>query len=407
MATHKKILIFSCLLGILSSLYATLLTVEVQSFGLGVETLCSINNLFDCNSVAASKSAILFGVPVAWWGFLYYLWLGTYIVRGIFYPDRFSLKVNTALTITILAMIFSVYKAYELVFILKVFCIVCVTMYIANLSILLALIKIRRLSLKQNSIPVNRTSFTFSIHGFLTHFYKSDRVGFVSMIAIFFTGYLLFAVAWEGSNQTAFKMKDPVKKHFLQAKRNIEIVPGAPFLGSLDASVTMVEFIDFQCPACKNLSIKLHELLLEFNGEIGLYVIHFPLDRSINPYVSINRHLYAGLAARASIYAQNKGDFWSFHDELFLIQRNLNPQTILTLVKKRGWNVEDFKSSVNSEAIVEKVREHIEYARRANIDATPTLFINGRRLRGWSNSTVLKEIIIEEIRREKSMLQLL
>jgi protein-disulfide isomerase len=147
-------------------------------------------------------------------------------------------------------------------------------------------------------------------------------------------------------------------------------ISGSPFLGNEKAPVALVVFSDFQCPFCSKVHPLLEEVMKKNPDTVKVVFKHMPL----------NMHQQAEPAARASIAAQEQGKFWQMHDALFAISSSLNPETIEKAAAGIGLDMEKFKADLNSPAIQEKLTKDTNAARLAEVNGTPTLFVNGRRV---------------------------
>jgi len=382
------------------ALFATNQTIRIQKIGLENPSSCVVNAWINCDAAQASSYALMVGVPVAWWGFLYYVWIGITVVWAAFKKEKGRAAASAAFVFSLMALIFTFYKAYILVLVLKVLCPVCVIMYVVNIAI--ALFLGRYLGLSFREMP-----------GFLKGYFRlafgrPADLNFSPRAALYFTSAaVLFSVGLGSMKRVeAHALKLPelnvaeeVTNHFLQPRNIIEIDSFVPVWGNPQGSVTIVEFSDFQCPSCRFAAFHLRSVLWEFRNHVRFYFMNFPLDNKINPYVNLGIHKQAGLAARAAVCAQQRGGFWEYHDEIFRNQQELNRELLLSLATKRGWNSEDFAVCMDSDESFQRVRTDIEYAHRANVKATPTLFINGRYVKYWYHPEILRATIREELRR--------
>jgi len=115
--------------------------------------------------------------------------------------------------------------------------------------------------------------------------------------------------------------------------------------------------------------------VLENNaGKVKLVFKNFPL----------RRHKYATKAAMAALAAGKYGKFWKFHDQLFLEYNKLNDQKIREIAQNLGLNGEEFEKMMKNPKILAKIQQDILDGRQAGVTGTPTVFVNGRRLRDWS-----------------------
>jgi len=155
-----------------------------------------------------------------------------------------------------------------------------------------------------------------------------------------------------------------------------------PSLGSHEAPVTIVEFSDFQCPYCKQATGLVKRLLESYGSNVRLVFKQMPL--SIHPD--------AFKAAQASVCANEQGKFWEFHDLLFG-SNDLSVQALKTYALKLHLKMDEFESCLNAEASSAAVRNDIQEAIRADVQGTPTFFVNGRILRGLKTVEDLKNLI--------------
>ena len=94
--------------------------------------------------------------------------------------------------------------------------------------------------------------------------------------------------------------------------------------GSDEAAVTIVEFADFQCPGCRQMSNNLEILADEFGDDVRLVFRNYPLDKSCNSGMGRQLHDYACEAAVLGRCAGQYGRFWPFHDLVFANQSSIN-----------------------------------------------------------------------------------
>ena len=98
----------------------------------------------------------------------------------------------------------------------------------------------------------------------------------------------------------------------------------------------------------------------------------------------IRSHKFAIKAAVAALAADSQGKFWEFHDLLFQNYNKLNDQKIQEIAQTVGLNLEEYEKKKNDPAIERKVNQDFSDGRRAGVRGTPTVFINGIRLRDRS-----------------------
>jgi protein-disulfide isomerase len=167
--------------------------------------------------------------------------------------------------------------------------------------------------------------------------------------------------------------------------------------GNQSAPVTLVEYSDFQCPACGAFYPVVKRLLEEYGDKIKFIYRHFPL-RQI--------HANADLAARAAEAAGQQGKFWEMHDLIFENQKNWsgakNAETLFT--EYAGYlnlNVEQFKTDLQAEGIVQKVKKDYESGIASGVNATPTFFLNGKKIENLRSYEELRNIVIQAVAEEQ------
>jgi protein-disulfide isomerase len=94
-------------------------------------------------------------------------------------------------------------------------------------------------------------------------------------------------------------------------------------------------------------------------------------------------HKFADPAARAALAAGEQGKFWEFHDELFASEK-LSDQVIKNIAVKLGLDMSRYEADMNSPAVKQKISKDLNDAQLAGVTGTPTVFINGQRLKNRS-----------------------
>jgi protein-disulfide isomerase len=186
--------------------------------------------------------------------------------------------------------------------------------------------------------------------------------------------------------------KDPLEEERLL---NDELMAGltpntASSKGPQSAPVTIIEFSDFQCPYCRKLNDTLGRILPTCKDDVRLVFHHLPLTI----------HSWARTAAEGAACAQLQGNaaFWAMHDRLFSHQSEITPGNIrqkLTqfAVESTAVDVPRFESCLKDELSLGLVLRDLNLAHANNVDATPTLFVNGRKMLGITDERALRGAI--------------
>ncbi len=146
--------------------------------------------------------------------------------------------------------------------------------------------------------------------------------------------------------------------------------------GNPDAYVTLVEYSDFQCPACRSYYPMLKKLNEKYPDNLRIVYRHFPL---------VQIHQHATRAAQAAEAAGMQGKFWEMHDMIFNTQDSWsesdNPkQFFADLAGTLGLDVEKFERDIESDEVMEKVKRDTNSGIKLGVSATPTFYLNGRKL---------------------------
>ncbi len=142
-------------------------------------------------------------------------------------------------------------------------------------------------------------------------------------------------------------------------------------LGS--GSIVLVEFSDFQCPACLSIQEPLKQILAKYEGKVEFVYRHFPLS---------SIHKNAQLAAQAAEAASMQGKFWEMHDKLFATQSawqgSSDPHTLFNeYAKEILLDTDKFMIDVDSQEAKDAVSVDLLATSRYRLTGTPTFFLNG------------------------------
>jgi len=148
-----------------------------------------------------------------------------------------------------------------------------------------------------------------------------------------------------------------------------------PATGPTDAPVTVIMFSDFQCSACAATHPILKKVIAEYEGKVRLVVRDFPLE---------SIHENALVAARAAAAANAQGKFFELIDILYNRQDALDVASLKKYAAEIGLNAAQFEIDFNSPQTAAEIRKDIADGEALGINSTPTIFVNGRRVRHLS-----------------------
>lgn len=146
--------------------------------------------------------------------------------------------------------------------------------------------------------------------------------------------------------------------------------------GIADSQVVLVEYSDFQCPACATYHPIVGQVIDEYQDRIAVVYRHFPL-RSIHPNSQIS--------AEASEAAALQGKFWEMYDQLFEKQDEWSGESdpterFVTYAEEIGLNTDQFRTDLTSSVVTDAVDANYRSGVAASVNGTPTFFLNGTQL---------------------------
>jgi protein-disulfide isomerase len=141
--------------------------------------------------------------------------------------------------------------------------------------------------------------------------------------------------------------------------------------GNVNATLTLIEYGDFQCPGCRRAHTLVKRLLNERGNDLQFVFRNFPL-RQVHP------HAYA--AAIAAEAAGKQGKFWEMHDLTFENQDSLDENYLLSLAQEIGLDLTQFAIDRKSDALRNKIETDIESGISCGVNGTPTFFLNGNQI---------------------------
>jgi protein-disulfide isomerase len=158
-----------------------------------------------------------------------------------------------------------------------------------------------------------------------------------------------------------------------------------PRKGGANAPVRILEFADFQCPSCGQFFLTTQGALNSLYGDkIEWVFLDFPLTQV---------HDRAMPAAVAAACAHRQGKFWPYHDLLFRNQNRLMDRDLRQYAERAGLDRQAWQACFEKQETLAQVQQDAALADELGVDATPTFFVGGERLKGALPVTSFMEII--------------
>ena len=376
---NKKLIlinIFSAIGAIVSIWQTRLFYVTRSGMGDG-HSFCNIGQTFDCTAIEMSSySEFLGGFPVSGFAVAGYLLILILSLYG--YSETLRKNIRKLLLVfTLIAVAFSI--GYLAIMIGKIgkLCIICLGVDVINLALLGITL----------SLPTEEDQYVPSTGLNIPQLFGA---GAISLVAAFLIS--------KGMNpQDGMKkedMNDIVESVLSAPVTPLEIPSDVPTMGNPNASITIVKFSDFQCPACKMAANAVHPLMKRYPNDIKFAFVNFPLDMGCNPQIKNKMHEFACEAATVAICAHQQGKFADAYEILFDKQKDFEAGKIADLLSSiPGLDLGKLKECTKLPSTVEKIQRDVSLAEKVKIQSTPTFFINGKKLEGGLPTNLWIEII--------------
>jgi protein-disulfide isomerase len=230
---------------------------------------------------------------------------------------------------------------------------------------------------------VNRESSACGKGHSLIYSAKHDNTCRASFYAVRYVAHLV------DSGFTDSEISEKVDKRFRSPRQPHIDVSAAPVKGSLSGRVTVVEFVDYECPHCKHAQTLMRQLVEEYPSDIKVYFKHFPLSS----------HSNARLAAEGAVAAAKQGKFWPYNDKIWANSENLSPAILEKAAKEVGLDVARWRKDLDADAVKARVQSDRTEGVDLGINATPSIYINGRKYEDPLDISSLKDWVDEDLGR--------
>ena len=206
-----------------------------------------------------------------------------------------------------------------------------------------------------------------------------------------------FYISRDGKFLFRGELSDMTKDPLAESRAQIQM-KDAPSLGDAKAAVTLVEYSDFECPVCRNLHDVLRSMLPNYAGKVRLVFKDFPLEQ-LHPWART-----AAIAGRCA-YQQDPQAFWKMYDFIYDNQEIISAANAWTKMMdyagQSGLDADAFKACMAGPEAGAAVNASRANGEQLDVNSTPTVFVNGRRLVG-ADPHLLEQYINYELAQLKS-----
>ena len=165
---------------------------------------------------------------------------------------------------------------------------------------------------------------------------------------------------------------------------------GRPERGGKNASVTIIEFSDYQCPFCQRAEDVVEKVMSTYGDKVRLVYRNYPL-----PF-----HPRARPASEAAACANAQVKFWEYHSKLFHGD-GLEAEKLKTYADQVGLDRKKFDECLEKKPFTAEIDKDVKDGEKAGVTGTPAFFINGRMLSGAQPFEKFKEVIDDELASSK------
>jgi len=188
------------------------------------------------------------------------------------------------------------------------------------------------------------------------------------IVAIILGAFLVWQMLSSGSSDDSSQQQTVALPDQISESANVK--------GDPNSQIVLIEYSDFQCPACAGYYPVVKQLSEKYADQIAIEYRHFPL-RSI--------HDHAQLAAQAAEAAALQGKFWEMHDKLFENQtiwsELRSPESdFVSYAEEIGLDTDKFRDDLRSDAVKNIVNDSYTNAVTLGLNSTPTFILNGEKL---------------------------
>ena len=299
-----------------------------------------------CDAVRASPYAHLFGLPVPVFGVACYVALGLLIFAEDLVPARLERAIQYAVAgISCGGFLFSIYLTSLQAFVIHAFCAWCdVSALVVTAIFVLSLFELRH--------PFAPTEPSAAL--------ARVRTNFVLCVVALVAGVPAFIfLSRHGALPAAADAPS-------QALAERLVRPDSHITGNASAPLTVVEFGDFECPACGLSEDAARQIRAKYGDRIRFVFRQFPLTRI---------HPQAEKAAEASECAAEQGKFWEGIEKLYANQADLSVDALKRYAAELGLDQSRFNQCLDSGETAARVKQDLADGRALDVRGTPTYFI--------------------------------
>ena len=349
------------------------------------------NPVVNCDGVAKSVNAQFLGIPLAYWGMIFYLIVLVLLVadklKNIKFLSWLEVFKNPCSYISVLGLfsfLVSMILALVSFISLKMICVLCVVTYFINLFI--------ALFASEFAGETFGASIKTSINDFKEALsVKKYAVAFASTVAVAVIFLTVSGTTYVFAPQVKdIKFMDQLYK--MEGNDYADVANGNT-LGSEKPKVVVKMYSDLMCPYCVMENRLMHKVAKDFSN-VKIEFVQYPLDNACNKNIPNPFHVGACDYAKLALAAQKQGKFWDMVNLLFE-EKAGSVEDVYSIAKEQGFDVNKLKTDMNAADVKATLLSNIDEATQMQVSGTPGFSVKGKLYMGLKPYNEVKAILIE------------
>ena len=349
------------------------------------------NPVVNCDGVAKSVNAQFLGIPLAYWGMLFYfvviLLLCAEKLKDLKFFKWLEVFKNPCSYIAVLglfAFLVSMILALVSFISLKMICVLCVVTYFIDLFIALF------------ASEFAGETFGASLKTSINDFVEALKV---KEYAVAFSAVFVVAAVFLTVTGTTYVFAPQIKDikfmeqlYTMEGNDYADVAKGNT-LGSDKPKVVVKMYSDLMCPYCVMENRLMHKVAKDFTN-VKVEFVQYPLDNACNKNIPNPFHVGACDYAKLALAAQKQNRFWDMVNLLFE-EKAGSIDEVYELAKEQGMDVNKLKADMNAADVKATLLKNIDEASEMRVGGTPAFSVKGKLYMGLKPYNEVKAILIE------------
>ena len=389
--SKKAILFLLAILGFIATIALAVVYYNANFNPAAGPSFCTDANnpVINCDGVAKSIDAQFLGIPLAYWGMLFYLIVVVLLgseklktLKGFGWMEVFKNPCSYIAVLGLFSFLVSMILALVSFISLKMICILCVVTYFINLLIALFASEFAGETFG-SSLKTTIVDFVEAVKKYTKAFWIT--LGLVIVFLIVASTTYVFAPQIKD-----IKFMDQL--YNMQGNDYADVAKGN-VLGNENGKVVVKMYSDLMCPYCVMENRLMHKIANDFSN-VKIEFVHYPLDNACNKNIPNPFHVGACDYARLSLAARNQDKFWNMVNLLFE-EKAGSIDEVYTIAKTQGFDVDKLKKDMKDPKINAEILANIDEASKLNLSGTPAFSVKGKLYVGIKPYNEVKAILID------------